>query len=171
MNWQPALLDNWKGIGIDYTGIDIVPELIAANNARFAEQANWKFQVGNIITDQIPKCDFLMVRDCFVHLTNDMIKQALLNIASSDVKFVALTTFPAHENGNYEPTPEQWADPQLWRPLNMALPPFLLPFPKYQCIEQCTEADGIFADKCLSVWTINQIRERCSQLISSAPSV
>lgn len=156
MNWQPAFLVDLPA-EIQFTGIDIVPELIAANTEKFGDTSNWRFEIGDIITNPIPACDLLIVRDCFVHLTNEQIHAALENIKRSPVKLVALTTFPTQFESNAELTPEQWESKMIWRPLNMRHAPFNLPFPTYQLIEQCSQSGGKWRDKCLSVWRVSDL--------------
>ena len=39
-----------------------------------------------------------------------------------------------------------------WRPLNFQKAPFFFPAPVRTIVEHCTEADGAYADKSLSLW-------------------
>lgn len=62
--------------GIDYTGADIVEELIEKNNQNFASDKK-RFLVLDLIKDTLPKSDLIICRDGLVHLTNSEISQAL----------------------------------------------------------------------------------------------
>jgi len=44
-----------------------------------------------------------------------------------------------------------------WRPLNLERPPFNLPPPLVLVNEQCTEAQGRYADKSLGVWRLGDL--------------
>ena len=46
----------------------------------------------------------------------------------------------------------------LWRPLNLQRPPFSFPPPIRLINERCEEGDGLWADKCLGVWDVKNLR-------------
>ncbi|MBL0071978.1 MAG: class I SAM-dependent methyltransferase [Bacteroidetes bacterium] len=68
---------------IKYIGGDIVEDLIISNKKKYQESENLKFIVLNLITDPLPQCDIIIVRDCLVHFSNKDITDAILNIKSS----------------------------------------------------------------------------------------
>ena len=76
-----------------YIGADIAPNLIEENKAKFPQH---NFQVLNVATSRLPKADLIFVRDCLVHLPFEFVWAALANLARTEAKFVAITTFPAH---------------------------------------------------------------------------
>src|SRR5262249_52047244 len=71
----------WIGsvkLDVDYTGIDIVPSLIAANTARAARgEMRGRFLVADITSDALPACDLVLCRDCLVHLSFQNIARAV----------------------------------------------------------------------------------------------
>jgi hypothetical protein len=46
-----------------------------------------------------------------------------------------------------------------WREINLELEPFSLPKPLLPVNEECTEADGKYADKSLGLWRISEINK------------
>ncbi len=162
MNWQQEMIPFLNLYS--YKGFDIVPELVASNTENLK---GWKFnctpkvsfEVGDIVTTPIPKCDLLIVRDCFVHLPQSEILSALKNIAASEIDFVAITNFMGVGRLNID------IEVGEWRPVNLCEYPYAMPFPMHVIVENCTEGEGTFADKTLSVWTIDQIRKWLSKRI------
>jgi SAM-dependent methyltransferase len=66
-DWEFSQAIDWKGIG--YLGVDIAPSVIAANQRRFGA-ANVRFAVADIVRDELPAADLLLVKDVLQHLSN-----------------------------------------------------------------------------------------------------
>jgi hypothetical protein len=116
--------------GISYVGGDIVGDCVTSNIKAYAGE-NVQFQQLDIVTDDLPKSDLIICRDCLVHLRFADSIQALKNFKSSGAKYMLLTTFPEHSENT-----DQY---RFWRPLNMENAPFNLG-PAVQTInESCTE--------------------------------
>jgi SAM-dependent methyltransferase len=60
----------------DYTGVDIVPELVAHYGARYGSP-NVNFACLNIIEDQLPKGELCLIRQVLQHLSNREIMAVL----------------------------------------------------------------------------------------------
>lgn len=135
--------------GINYIGADIVQELIDKTRQKY-ETKNIHFKVLNLISDPLPKCDLVFVRDCLVHLSFHNIYSSLENIKSSGSKYLLTTTFPNHAENVNIPTGQ-------WRAINLELPPFNFPKPILIINEKCTENDGAFEDKSMALWEIDKI--------------
>ncbi|MDH3613213.1 MAG: class I SAM-dependent methyltransferase [Gammaproteobacteria bacterium] len=135
---------------VDYLGADIVRDLIRENKQKY-EKNDQRFQELNLITDRIPKVDLIFCRDCFVHFSFDDILSALRNICDSQSDLLLTTTFIGRQE-NFDILTGQW------RPLNLAIAPFLLPGPLVVINEQCTEGNGKYEDKSLALWLIEDIR-------------
>ena len=133
--------------GVDYTGADIVPDVIAENNARYAGPHR-RFLHLDLTRDPLPPADVVLCRDCPVHLSFDNIFRALANIRGSGAKYLLATTFTGDAIVN-----EDIVDGD-WRLLNFQLPPFSLPPPLALIVEGCTEQAGAFADKALGLWRV-----------------
>jgi hypothetical protein len=135
---------------VDYTGADIVEDLITRNREKFRGRKKVSFEVLNLIHDPLPKKDLVFVRDCLVHLSNSEIKQALKNIKKSGSKYLLTTVFTDcmfNENittGN-------------WRKLNLEKGPFGFPKPLIAFSENCTEWGGKYPDKAMALWEISKI--------------
>lgn len=135
--------------GIFYTGADIVKELIDTNNQKYAAD-NRRFLHLNLIEDEFEEHDLVFCRDCLVHLSFEDIFSSLKNIKNSSSKYFITTTFTEQkENKNIHTGG--------WRPLNFQKAPFNFPEPLYLLNEKCTEADGMFIDKSLGLWKVEDI--------------
>ena len=130
--------------GIAYTGCDIVPSLIERNRQQFT-RADRAFFVLDITREVIPRCDAILCRDCFSHLSSDTIQLALANFIRSRSDYLLATTHPQVgknveiENGE-------------WRSINLRRPPFNLPEPIRLIVEDPA------AGKCLGIWRLSDLR-------------
>ena len=66
--------------GIEYMGIDIVPEVVEHHRRSFCRKGV-SFECRDIIKDPLPIADFCLIRQVFQHLSNAEITLALANIA------------------------------------------------------------------------------------------
>jgi hypothetical protein len=80
------------------------------------------------------------------------IGKALANIQTSNLRWLIATTFTEHQQN-------QDAMDGDWRPLNMEAAPFGLPQAFAILNEDCSEADGTYADKSLGVWRIADLAD------------
>jgi SAM-dependent methyltransferase len=53
-----------EGSGVRYIGVDIVPDLIAHNQSKFAVNGV-AFKCANVIEDELPNGDLCLIRKCF----------------------------------------------------------------------------------------------------------
>lgn len=113
-DWQFSRFIDWKGAS--YVGLDLVPEVIAANREAYA-RSGVEFAVSNG-PDELPLVDLLLCKDVFQHLPNATIRAYLdafkrcakyLLIANDDQPASALNG--AIEAGG-------------WRPVRLDHPPF-----------------------------------------------
>jgi SAM-dependent methyltransferase len=135
-----------------YIGYDIVDELIEINNKRFASD-KIKFEIADITKDNIPKSDLIICRDCLIHLSFQNIYRIIRNFKKSKSKYLLLSTYI-----NPERTNRDLDDSKInFRALNMQKFPFSFPAPSMVINENCTEFEGGYYDKSLSLWEINKI--------------
>ena len=160
MAWQPEIIDRLTNAGnnVHFVGIDVVDGIVSRNEIRFGNDRRFAFRVGDLTADEIPACDLLIVRDVLVHFTDEMIRSAINNIIRSNVESVAITSF-MNRRDNVPHDDESWHEIDFWRPVNLCVHPFNLPFPDDVIVEQCNEADGVFRDKCLCVWSVDRLRD------------
>lgn len=102
----------------EYTGVDVAPEPIAANIARYP---GLKFMAIRTPQDELPQADLVIIRDCLAHLPCHLVTEVIaqarraapLMLATSFTKTRANLDCPA---GGF-------------RPLNLQARPFDLPHP------------------------------------------
>jgi hypothetical protein len=135
--------------GIDYTGADIVADLVDRNTERYGT-ADRRFQCLSLTSDPLPRADVVLCRDCLVHLRYEQIFRAFANLRRSGSTYLLATTF-TELDANTE------IDTGDWRPVNLTLPPFALPEPLAVIIEGNTEVGGAYADKALGLWRIAEL--------------
>ena len=144
-NWMKEI--NWQELGIDYMGSDIVEEIIKTNIEKYiTENHHLNFSVADIIKDELPKVDLIIVKDCFIHFSLNDIKLSLQNIKRSGSKYVLITngTDLVKKNDEIETGGG-------YRGLNFELEPFNFPKPIY-------EIETLVHDSKLSMWKIEDIR-------------
>ncbi len=145
-NWFSQLnLDRYS-----YLGGDIVDKLIDKNRVKY-QNKSIKFVYFNLLEDVIPKYDLIFCRDCLVHFSIEDIKKSLKRIMESKCTYLMTTTFPEEETNKDIPTGG-------WRPINLELSPFNFGKPEYILNEGCNEKEGIFKDKSMGLWKINNIK-------------
>lgn len=136
--------------GIQYTGADIVADLIRTTATNF-EAPGRKFKVLDII-EEVPKAyDLVLNRDCFVHFSFENIFKALQNLKASGSEFLLTTSFTRH-GLNYDITTGDW------RPINLEKAPFHLPRP-LEIIPEYYEPgfEKEFKGKALCLWKIQDL--------------
>ncbi len=129
---------------IIYTGGDIVPALI--EKAR-ADKGNFgTFAVMDLVTDDLPKADLVMVRDCFIHMPHAMIKQAIANIKRSGARYLLTTTYPGQADN---------IDIEIggFRPVDLQRAPFDLP----ASLEIILETEGVSSGKSMALWDVSTL--------------
>lgn len=95
-------------MGIEYTGGDIVEEIISRNNSKYVDK-NVSFQALDITKDRIPKVDMIFCRDCLQHLSYENVKKTLINFKNSGSTYLMVTSYPLTlenwdiVNGDYRP--------------------------------------------------------------------
>jgi len=139
---------------IQYIGGDIVSSIVDASNQLYGNSTK-QFMVIDLTQDIVPPADFLLVRDCLVHLSFHEINSVLANLKRSKVTYLLTTTFP-HTRRNYDITTGNW------RPLNLLNPPFKFPQPRKIINEHCTESYGQYQDKSLGLWKIKDLPDSLS---------
>lgn len=117
-DWQVGSLLGWSGI--DYTGVDVVEEVIAANTARFGSP-RVHFEVADARTGQLPPADLLLVKDVLQHWpTADV--QRFLSGTLPRYRYALITNDIAstHFTGQLNQDIEMGS----WRTLDLQAPPF-----------------------------------------------
>lgn len=114
-DWQFSRLMDWRGA--DYLGIDVVPEVIAANQSAYA-RPRVRFVHADFRHAQLPSADLVLVKDVSQHWSNAQVTVFLPRLAKFRRALVTNTTNGIRDNQDI-PDGE-------WRPLDLRLPPFNL---------------------------------------------
>ena len=133
---------------INYIGGDLVSELVERNLAKYARE-RVEFKKINLVKDSLPAADVILCRDCLVHMSFADVQAAFININRSGIKWLLTTNFPDVKRNNDIVTGQ-------WRPINLMLPPFNLPYPADVINENCLEIE--FKDKNLSLWSVKELK-------------
>lgn len=136
---------------IQYTGGDIVPELIERNKQKYGRDGRHFVQL-DLAVDRLPSVQLILCRDCLVHLSFADISRALQNIARSDAQYLLTTHYPDRH-------PNEEIITGQWRTLNLTAAPFHLPLPREMIDEKCPQDGGAYADKMLALWAVEDIRK------------
>ncbi len=146
LHWMKDVL--WETLGVQYTGVDIVAELVDKLRAQFPAR---RFECLDLVADVLPRADVILCRDCLVHLPLAEIQTVVRNFIKSGATWLLTTTFPATTSN----TDVRWSG---WRPLNLELAPLHFPVPTRIIVEGCTEDGGKHADKSLGLWRIADLQ-------------
>ena len=89
---------NWMRLvrfpdGMDYLGIDIVPELVEQNRERHGAE-HVRFELGDVLVDTLPRADVYFCRGLLIHFPNEATEQAIANIRRSGTRTLIATTYP-----------------------------------------------------------------------------
>ena len=141
-NWMKHL-----GLELDYIGGDIVPELIAQNQARYGGGRK-TFVVLDLLRDELPRVDLVLCRDCLIHFSVRNIRRTIRNIKKSGSTYLLTTTHVERATNEDIPT-------GAWRPINLQRPPFNFPSPLKFLNEECPRDHS--RDKGLGLWKIGEL--------------
>ncbi len=132
-----------------YVGGDIVSDVIAANNARFASPVR-SFVRLDAANDPLPRADLVLCRDLLIHLSLRQVRAVLSNLRRSGATWLAASTYSdavVNEDvltGGY-------------RPVNLQLAPFLFPEPHVRFSEDGWPGRKDPSNKYLAVWRMSEL--------------
>jgi glycosyltransferase involved in cell wall biosynthesis len=134
-----------------FIGGDIVSDVVRRNQEAFTTGTR-RFINLNILRDDLPRVELIFCRDCLVHLSFEDISKAIKNFQRSGARYLLTTTFPGRTNIDIATG--------LWRPLDLQSAPFDFPTPVELINENCTEDNGLYADKSLGLWELGDLAIR-----------
>ena len=86
-SWMQDLVK--KNIDINYTGYDIVKDIVVRNNKKYSSN-KINFFCRDIVNEKsFDNFDLIFIRDFFIHIDNESINSILINIKNSKIKFLA----------------------------------------------------------------------------------
>jgi SAM-dependent methyltransferase len=125
-----------------YTGVDIVPDVIAENKQRFSSPTV-TFLCADIIQDDLPRATAILCRDCLFHFSPQDIVATVRNFKRTGARYLLTSTF----QGLIENRTIVTGD---FHPINLQLAPYGLPAP-LECIPDAP------LEKSLGIWRLNDI--------------
>ncbi len=143
-----------KEIDLDvkaYIGADIVKDLIASNRKKF-EAPGRTFVVMDVLSDDLPTVDLILCRDCLPHFSHRQIRLAIARMKKSSSRYVLTSTYTSRKENPDISTGS-------FRPLNLQVPPFNFREPITIFNEHCLYGNGIYSDKSLALWKLNDLPE------------
>lgn len=109
--------------GVDYVGLDAVPEIIGSNRHRFP--GGVRFEVFNAVEEVPRRSDLILCRDFMFHLSNEFALKVICNFKASGSRLLLATSFDRIDvNRNLKVKGAIG-----WRQVNLNLAPFCLPCP------------------------------------------
>lgn len=132
-----------------YIGVDIVKEIIEENKQKFNKKG-YAFYKMDMSKDVLPKADMILCRDCLVHFSFKDAVSTIKRFKKSGTRYLLTTTFTKRLQNTDTIT-------GVWRPINLQLSPFNFPNPIKLINEKCSQAEGIYADKSLGLWLLEDI--------------
>jgi SAM-dependent methyltransferase len=105
---------------VDYCGADVVPGVVARNQELFS-RAGVRFVQADLTKDDLPRADFILCRDCWVHLSFQDIAAVLENFRRSGATWLLVSNSPDTRKNVNKFTGLSW------RHLNLSLAPFHFP--------------------------------------------
>ena len=128
MTWMPDLLARLATHyqRVEYIGIDIVPELVAANRALVPPAGNvtMRFECLDITRDKLPPGDVVICRDLLNHLRNIDVARLQQTLQQSSCRYAILSSNTGHTNQELVLN-----SPGASRAVDLQAAPFLLPPP------------------------------------------
>lgn len=131
-----------------YIGGDIVRSLVAANQANHGSNMR-SFCHLDLTRDELPQADLVLVRDCFIHFSFEMIRSALRNVRRSGIRYLLATTYP-HKRRNWD------IETGGFRPINLQRAPFELPEP-VRLIREDAGLENPAYERHLGLWRVDQV--------------
>ena len=184
MAWQPGVLDVLERLraidGLDgrpasrahfrYTGVDIVPSVIQEDARRFPDLRFVHADVANaesFVTKVSPlgPFDLVLSRAVFYHLSNHRILSALRNIKRTGSKWLLASTHAVRTNvpnATWLAGRRHGLDEGGFRPVNLQLPPFSLPPPRWTFVDSGGENTAELGpsqgkQQLLALWRLDDI--------------
>jgi len=147
--------------GIEYTGADIVAELVAANEAAWSAPSR-RFLTLDLLRDSLPEVDLILCRDCLFHFSHSDVFRALERFAATSACFLLTTTFTYRtypRNANIVTG--------QWTPINLEMTPYDFEPPLALLVEGSTESIVYgpdigtvpMSDRCLGLWDMEVVRK------------
>ncbi|MCA1632759.1 MAG: class I SAM-dependent methyltransferase [Acidobacteria bacterium] len=121
--------------GIEYVGVDVVPDLIARNRQMYGRPGR-SFFVSDLTKDALPRVDVILCRDCFYHFSFRDIQATVANFKKSRSTYLLATTHTSAGPNRNIATGD-------WRAINLQRPPFDFPEPLRLLVEDPATSESL----------------------------
>jgi SAM-dependent methyltransferase len=146
---------NWMRLAdlrsLQYTGADIVPELVRKNTLRYGSPRR-NFTRADITRGPLPKSDLVLCRDGLIHLSFADIERALQTIRESGSTYLLLTSFADCRRNTDIATGD-------FRTLNFRHAPFNFPA-ALRTLADGPMLDGSYPDQVLGLYRVSDLPAR-----------
>lgn len=132
-----------------YTGVDVVPDLITRNQQLYANNKT-QFVMLDLTRDKLPRADVILCRDCFIHFSYRHIAAAIKNFKRTGSTYLLTNSYPLWQANTNIRTGD-------FRHLNLALQPLNFPPPLKQIDEKLPEEQEQFFGKMLGLWKLSDL--------------
>ena len=162
-NWMKEIVFNFDS----YIGGDIVEKAIEENNKRYSN-SSIKFISFDIVNDDIPQGDLLIVRDIIGHFPIEDGIKIMNNILNSKCKYLLSTTWAKKVGDKWSPCEKndvhrenEGVDYGRFYPVNLMSEPFNLPNAEIY-LEEDVVVDNFENGnrKSLALWDLDKIRNK-----------
>ncbi len=131
-------------LGCNYTGIDIVPDVIARNAAEHG-RPDRQFRALNAVSEMLPAADMVLCREVLFHLSFQDARALLANVRRSGARWLLATTDSVTRfNADI--------DSGDFRVLNLTRAPFNFPAPLRWLAD-----DALVPDRRVGVWDVQAL--------------
>ena len=164
-NWMKEIVFSFE----NYIGGDIVSQCIIENNERYSN-SRIKFIDFDLLTDEIPTADLLIVRDIVGHFPLEDGKKIINNILKCNCKYLLSTTWHniQDEHYNHKHFNKGVEDYGKFYSVNLMSEPFFFPKPDTFIVEDVDVVDYKNGNrKVLALWDLQKVKDH---LIASQPA-
>lgn len=148
-SWMREVISDLK---IKYTGVDIVPDLIA--RLKPLENSDVIFKCGDITSFDFNGFDLVLVRDCLFHFSYQEINLFLSNLSTHNYKYLLTTSY--YPDSGFKNLDIVTGD---FRRIDLLAPPFNFPGDFKSQIADWAEPES---RRYLYLWDRNQVPTRLS---------
>lgn len=154
-NWMKEIVFNFE----NYIGGDIVEKCIEDNNEKYSN-SRIKFINFDLLKDEIPEADLLIVRDVIGHFPIEDGKQIIQNILKSKCKYLLSTSwYNVNDIEYYKKHENKQVDHGSFYAVNLMSDPFNFPEPD-DIIEEVVKVENydLGNRKVMALWDIERLR-------------
>lgn len=97
-DWTLGRTLDWSGV--DYTGVDIVPDVVETLNVNFHSNGI-RFRCLDVVANELPQADLCIVKDVLQHLSNDSVRSLLGRLGTYFAAALITNDLSHRKQGNW----------------------------------------------------------------------